>query len=303
MPAKTLVVIEGPTGSGKTDLSVAVAQHFGASIISADSRQLFMGMPIGTAQPSAEQLAAVKHYFIGCYDVAEPYTSGRYEREAMELLGKLFADDDVAVMVGGSGLYIDAVCNGVDSLPQADEELRGALMRRLETDGLETLTEQLRRLDPEYYEKVDRSNYKRVVRALEVCLHTGKTYTELRTGRKKERPFRTLKIGALLPREELYERINRRVDKMMAAGLEDEARRFYPFRDLNALQTVGYREMFDYFDGKITRDEAIELIKRNSRRYAKRQMTWFGRDEEIRWFAPTDTDGVISYIESEQYNK
>lgn len=294
----TLIVILGPTGSGKTDLSIKVARRFCSPIISADSRQFYKGMAIGTAQPMPEQLAAVPHYFIANAQITDEYTAGRYEREALALLEKLFAGTPIVVAVGGSGLYIDALCNGMDSLPKSEPGLRRELTRRLEENGLQDLLIQLRELDPVYYEKVDRTNPKRVMRALEVCLQTGKPYSSLRSGQKAARPFRIIKIGTDMPRDILYDRINRRVDMMVAAGLEDEARTLYTHRRLNSLQTVGYREFFDYFDGTVSRDEAIELIKRNSRRYAKRQMTWFRRDESTVWFDPADTEGVIRHIES-----
>ncbi len=296
MNSKTLVVIAGPTGSGKTDLGIAVAEYFSSPVISADSRQIFRGMAIGTAQPDTDQLARVKHYFVASHDITEPYTSGKYETDALELLSRLFEKHDIVIAVGGSGLYIDALCGGLDAIPKGDPEIRKRLTERLAAEGLEPLTDELRKLDPEYYEKVDRNNPNRVIRALEVCIQTGQPYSSFRTGVTKKRNFDIIKIGTLLDRGELYERINKRVDNMMDAGLEEEARRLYPHRELNALQTVGYRELFEYFDGKISREVAVELIKRNSRRYAKRQMTWFGRDETIRWMNPRDTNGVITFI-------
>ncbi len=303
MSSKRLVVIVGPTGCGKTDLSIRLAQHFGAPILSTDSRQVYRGMAIGTAQPSAEQLEAVEHHFIASRDIDDELNCGRYEVEALEHLEELFLKHDTVVAVGGSGLYIKALCEGMDELPQADEELRQRLISRLETEGVASLSEELRQLDPAYWEEVDRSNPSRVLRALEVCLQTGKPYSEQRTGERRKRPFDIIKIGVTLPREELYERIDRRVDIMMAEGLEAEARALYPHRALNALQTVGYRELFEWFDGRISRDEAVELVKRNSRRYAKRQMTWFRRDGEIRWFAPNHTDEIIRHIESRKFGE
>ncbi len=293
----TLIVIVGPTGSGKTDLSIEVARHFNAPILSADSRQIFKGMPIGTAQPSADQLAAVPHHFIASHNIETPYTCGDYERDALALLEQLFKEHAIVVAVGGSGLYIDALCHGMDALPAADPQLREKLMNRLDHFGLENLLEELKTLDPKYYEQVDRKNPKRVMRALEVCLLTGMPYSSQRSGTKTVRNFNILKIGTLVPREILYERIDRRVDQMLAEGLEAEAWKFYPYRHLNALQTVGYREFFDYFDHKYPREETIRLIKRNSRRYAKRQMTWFGRDDSIQWTEPTDLQSVIAIIE------
>lgn len=298
MNTKRLLVIVGPTGSGKTDLSIRLAQHYGAPILSTDSRQFYRGMPIGTAQPDAEQLQAAEHHFIASHDIKENLNCGEYALQALACLERLFATHDWVVAVGGSGLYVKALCEGMDDLPQADPALRAELSRRLETEGVDALAAELQRLDPLYYEEVDRKNPARVVRALEVCLQTGRPYSAQRSGKRTPRPFGIVKVGIDLPREELYGRIDRRVDRMLADGLEAEARALYPYRSLNALQTVGYREFFDYFDGRTSYDEAVELIKRNSRRYAKRQLTWFRRDAEIRWFSPWDDAAIIAYVDS-----
>lgn len=277
-------------------MAVEIAKHFGAPIISTDSRQVFRNMAIGTAQPTKEELAAVKHYFIADREVEDDFNCGRYEVEALALLDKLFAEYKYVVAVGGSGLYIQALCSGMDALPEADEALREELKQRLSNEGVESLFAELQRLDPAYAEVVDRCNPARVMRALEVCISSGKPYSEQRSGTIAERPFNIIKIATDMPRDILYERINRRVDIMVEEGLIEEVRNLYPKRELNALQTVGYRELFDHFDGKCSMEEAIELIKRNSRRYAKRQMTWFRRDAEFTWFSPSDFDAIIEHI-------
>ena len=294
-----LIVVVGPTGAGKTDLSIRVARHYGAPVLSTDSRQVYRGLPIGTAQPTEEQLQAVEHHFIASRDVTQEFNCGAFETEALRLLERLFRQHRQVLAVGGSGLYVRALCEGMDDLPQADGALRGELMRRLEAEGVEAAAERLRTLDPRYYETVDRHNPARVLRALEVCLRTGRPYSEQRTGEPKARPFEIVKVGVTLPREELYDRIDRRVDAMMAAGLEEEARRMLPYRHCNALRTVGYKELFDCFDGTISRDEAVRLIKRNSRRYAKRQLTWFRRDPAIRWFSPFEAEAVIAWLDGQ----
>ena len=294
----TLIVVVGPTGSGKSALAVELAKHYGAPVISTDSRQVYRGLRIGTAQPTADELAAAKHYFIADREVEDNFNCGRYETEALALLEELFKTNRYVVAVGGSGLYVKALCEGMDSLPEADDEVRQMLKSRLESEGIGSLVEELRRLDPKYAEEVDLCNPARVMRALEVCLTTGKPYSEQRSCTVAERWFNIVKIGTDMPRDVLYERIDRRVDMMVEEGLVEEARAMYPKRELNSLQTVGYREMFDYFDGTITLAEAIELVKRNSRRYAKRQLTWFRRDEEIGWFVPTELDKIVEFIDS-----
>jgi len=294
MNNKRLIVVVGPTGCGKTDTGIRLARHFGAPVLSTDSRQMYRGMAIGTAQPSEEQLQTVRHYFIASHDITENLSCGVYEVQALALLDELFRRHDYVIAVGGSGLYVRALCEGMDDLPETDRALRAALSSRMAREGAAALAEELRRLDPDYYRIVDRNNPARVLRALEVCLQTGRPYSTFRTGVHRKRDFGIVKIGIDMDRERLYERIDRRVDHMIAEGLEAEARALYPHRALNALQTVGYKELFDYFDGKTTFEEAVELIKRNSRRYAKRQLTWFRRDPEIRWYAPDRVDDMIS---------
>ena len=298
MSTKRLVVIVGPTGCGKTDLSIRLARYYCAPIISTDSRQFYRGLAIGTAQPTAEELAQAEHHFIASHALTDEINCGRYEVMALERLEQLFAEHDTVIAVGGSGLYVKALCEGMDDLPEADEALRAELMQQLETEGLASLCAELERLDPVYYAEVDRQNPARVLRAVEVCRQTGKPYSSLRTGSRRERPFRIVKIGVDLPREELYGRIDRRVELMMEAGLEAEARAVYPYRRLNSLQTVGYKELFAHFDGAISHEEAVALIQRNSRRYAKRQLTWFRRDEAVHWFRPDEDEAIIRQVES-----
>lgn len=298
MSTKRLVVIVGPTGCGKTALSIRLAEHFAAPILSTDSRQFYRGLAIGTAQPTTEELSRAEHHFIADREITDEVNCGRYEVMALERLETLFQQHDTIIAVGGSGLYVRALCEGMDDLPEADEALRETLTQRLKTEGLAVLCEELARLDPAYHAEVDRSNPARVMRALEVCLQTGVPYSALRTGTRHKRPFQIIKIGIDLPREVLYGRIDRRVELMIEEGLEQEARNVYPHRALNALQTVGYKELFAYFDGDCTREEAIALIQRNSRRYAKRQLTWFRRDEEVVWFSPDEDEKMIRHIES-----
>ena len=298
MSTKRLVVIVGPTGCGKTDLSIRLARYFCAPIISTDSRQFYRGLAIGTAQPTADELAQAEHHFIASHALTDEINCGRYEVMALERLEQLFAEHDTVIAVGGSGLYVKALCEGMDDLPEANEALRAELMQQLETEGLASLCAELERLDPVYYAEVDRQNPARVLRAVEVCRQTGKPYSSLRTGSRRERPFRIVKIGVTLPREELYGRIDRRVELMMEAGLKAEARAVYPYRRLNSLQTVGYKELFAHFDGAISLEEAVALIQRNSRRYAKRQLTWFRRDKAVHWFRPDEIKRIIQQVES-----
>lgn len=293
---RVLVVILGPTGSGKTAVSIALAKWLNAPIISTDSRQIFRGMSIGTAQPSAEELAEAEHHFIAEIDPSDSFTAGEYEKRALERLEELFVRSRTVIAVGGSGLYIDALCRGLDALPTADEQVREQLRKQLETEGLEALVEELQRLDPDYYHTVDKRNPARVMRALEVCRTSHRPYSQQRSGQHAERNFTIVKIGIDSQREELYQRIDERVEAMMAAGLEQEARALYPQRHLNALQTVGYRELFDFFDGKTDLNTAVDLIKRNTRRYAKRQMTWWRRDAEIVWFDRKNIDSMENFI-------
>lgn len=274
---KELHVIVGPTAVGKTDYSIELAKEFGSPIISCDSRQIFREMKIGTAPPSPEQLAAVKHYFIFSHSVSQYYTAGKYELEALEVINELFKSHDRLVVVGGSGLYVDALCYGLDDFPPADIEFRNQLMERLEKEGIESLRMELKQLDPESYYSMDIANRQRVVRALEVTLMTGKKFSSFKTNQVKKRPFKINKTVLSMPREELYDRINRRVDMMFDAGLVAEVESLRQYRDMPALQTVGYKEIFEYFDGKHTLETARELIKRNSRRYAKKQISYFKR--------------------------
>lgn len=285
-----LVVLIGPTGVGKTELSIRLAEYLQSPIISSDSRQLYKDLPIGTAAPSPEDLSRVKHYFIGNLGLADYYNASQFEEDVMALLGNLFKDHDRILMTGGSMMYIDAVCKGIDEIPTIDETLRNDLKKRWEEEGLDSIRAQLKILDPVFYNQVDLKNHKRVIHALEVCLMTGKPYSSLRTKQVKQRPFNIIKIGLKREREELYERINRRVDQMMELGLLDEARKVYPYRHLNSLNTVGYKELFKYLDGEWTLDFAIEKIKQNSRIYSRKQMTWFKKDKDIQWFHPDEID-------------
>ena len=293
---KTLIVITGPTAVGKTALCLDVAKHFHIPIINADSRQIFRELKIGTAPPTEAQMQQVHHDFVGILGLDDYYSASLFEQQVLELLGRQFLSSDYALMAGGSMMYIDAVCDGIDDIPTIDDQTRTMMKQRLADEGLESLCEELRQRDPEYYEIVDRQNPRRVVHALEICLMTGKTYTSFRKREKRQRPFNIIKIGLNRPREELYERINRRVDQMMADGLLEEAKALYPKRHLNALNTVGYKELFDYIDGRWPLEEAVERIKGNTRRYARKQLTWFKKDESIRWFHPDETETIIKYI-------
>ncbi|MBO7458475.1 MAG: tRNA (adenosine(37)-N6)-dimethylallyltransferase MiaA [Paludibacteraceae bacterium] len=295
---KTLLLIVGPTGVGKTELSLRVAEHYQCPILSCDSRQVFRNIPIGTAAPTEEEQKRVKHYFIGTRELEDDYNAGQYERDAMELLEQLFQTHETIVMTGGSMLYADAVCNGLDDLPSVPSHIRASVRTEYERKGLEWLQSEVQRLDPNYWEEVDRNNPARLAHCVELSLTTGKPYSSLRTKTVKERPFRIIKVGLERPREELYARIDERVEQMIASGLIEEAKAVYGKRHLTSLQTVGYKELFDYFDGKYDLSRAIELIQQNTRHYAKRQLTWFRRDKAIHWLnANDDYEKNISIID------
>jgi tRNA dimethylallyltransferase len=294
MATPTLIVLLGPTGVGKTDRSIALAQQLGTEIVSGDSRQIYREMHIGTAPPTPAQLAAVPHHFVLSHSIHEPYTAGKYEMEALSLLEKLFARHETVLMVGGSGLYIDALCHGIDAFPEADPALRAALTAQYAQDGLEPLRHQLKLLDRESYLALDMRNPRRIIRALEVTLATGKPYSSFKKARRLPRPFRIVKIGLQRPRTALYARINRRVVQMMDAGWLDEARRLYPFRQLAALNTVGYKELFDHLDGKAGLDATIALIQQHTRQYAKKQSSYWGRYNDIRWIDVEEQEKVVS---------
>lgn len=295
----TLIILLGPTGVGKTELSLRIAEWLGSPIISADSRQLYRDLPIGTAAPTAEQLARVRHYMVGTLALTDYYSASRFESDVLSLLPILYMECPQVVMTGGSMMYIDAVTKGIDDIPTVRADIREAVWKAYEEQGLAPLLEELRQSDPQHYEEVDRNNYKRVIHAVEICRQTGRPYSSFRTKSRKERPFRMVQIGLTREREELCDRINRRVDQMMAEGLLDEARRVYPFRHLNSLNTVGYKELFKYFDGEWTLDFAVEKIKRNSRVYARKQMTWFKRDAEITWFHPEQEEAIRAFIQQQ----
>jgi len=285
---KTLVVILGPTGVGKTDRTIAIAEHLHVPVINADSRQMFREIPICSAAPTATQLQRVKHHFVGNLSIHDSYSAAQYEEDVIQLLSQHFRHNDYALMSGGSMMYIDAVCKGLDDIPTVDNATRQVYKQRLDEEGLDPLLEELKRLDPLHYSIVDRNNPRRVIHALEICHMTGKPYSSFRKGKAKNRPFSIVKIGLNRPREEMYTRINQRVMQMVDDGLIEEARQVYPYRDLNSLNTVGLKEMFQYFDGNISLDEAIRQIQSNTRRYMRKQITWFNHDETIRWYHPND---------------
>lgn len=292
----SLITLLGPTGVGKTELSLKVAERLGSPIISSDSRQLYRDLPIGTAAPTPEQQARVKHYFVGTLRLTDYYSASQFETDVLALLTQLHATVPNVVMSGGSMMYIDAVCKGIDDIPTVTPEIREAIYQQFAQEGLAPILEELKAADPKHYEEVDRQNYKRVIHAVEICRMTGKPYSSFRTHTIKSRPFRIIKIGLTRDREELYDRINRRVDQMMEEGLLEEARRVYPYRALNALNTVGYKELFNYLSGEWTLDVAIEKIKRNSRVYARKQMTWFKHDPAIQWFHPDEEAALFQYL-------
>jgi tRNA dimethylallyltransferase len=300
---KTLLVILGPTGVGKTNISLRLAEHFECPIVSSDSRQFYRELKIGTAAPTDEQLSRVKHYFIGSHSIFDEYNAGQYEQDAIQLLDELFLVHDVVMLVGGSMMYIDAVCNGMDNIPTVDAETRTFWQQQFAANGLEFIQNELKRLDPKHFEEVDQLNPKRILHALEICSMTGKPYSDLRTGERKQRNFNILKVGLNRPRPELYDRINTRVDEMMNEGLLHEAEQFFQYRHLNTLNTVGYKELYEYMDGNWTLDFAVNMIKQDSRRYAKRQLTWFNRDKEIHWFEPSNEDEVIQFVNNKITSK
>jgi tRNA dimethylallyltransferase len=294
---KTLIVIAGPTAIGKTALAITLARHFSTEIISADSRQFFQEISIGTAKPNAAELAAAKHHFIDSHSINTFFSTGDFEKQALEVLGQIFTRHHTAIMVGGSGLYLDAVTRGLDELPDTSMQIREELNALFQKEGLEPIKRKLEAADPEYYARVDQFNPQRMIRGLEFFLSTGKKVSDFLTNSKKERPFNIIKIGLNLERDKLYERINHRVDVMLAGGLLDEVRRVEQYKDLNALKTVGYAELFAYLDGEIAYEAAVEKIKQNTRRFAKRQLTWFRRDNDIRWFEPDQAEAIITYLE------
>lgn len=295
---KYLIVIGGATATGKTSLSIRLAQHFNTEILSCDSRQFYREMTIGTAKPDSEELAAAKHHFIDSLSIEEPYTVGDFEQDALQLLEKLFEKTDILILVGGSGLFIRALCEGLDEFPDVPKSVRDELDNLFKEKGIEVLQNELKECDPEYYNQVDLQNPVRLIRALSICRVSGRPFSEFRKQKKEPRFFEPIYILAEIDRALLYDKINRRVDLMLKNGLLEEARSLYPKKHLNALQTVGYQEFFEHFDGKISQEEAIELVKRNSRRYAKRQMTWFRKNDHWKGFSSSDVEGVIEYVNS-----
>ncbi len=293
-----LIVVEGPTASGKTDIAIELASYFGAQIISADSRQFYKELPIGTAAPTSIQRNKVPHHFVAMLSVADDYNVSRFEHDVLDLLVNKFANAPLVIMVGGSGLYIDAVCNGIDILPDIEDSIRNDAKSNYETRGIKGLQEKLYQLDPVYYQEVDLNNPARLLRAIEVCLQTGEPYSKLRKNKPQTRSFDIIKIGIRVPREILVDRINNRVDEMIKNGWIEEAKSVYPFKDNNSLNTVGYKELFAYFEKRLTFDQAIEKIKTNTRRYAKRQMTWFRKDKEIQWFDHDNLNGMVDFVKT-----
>ncbi|TRX62182.1 tRNA (adenosine(37)-N6)-dimethylallyltransferase MiaA [Fulvivirga sp. M361] len=293
---KYLLTVVGPTAVGKTKLAIALAHHFRSEIISADSRQLYKEMEIGTAKPTAEELACVKHYFINSHSIFTNVSAGKYEKEVLALTERLFLNNNYLIMAGGSGLYVDAVAKGFAEIPHIEPAVRERLNESLEEEGLEKLVEQLMNTDPVYAVEVDKNNPQRVIRALEVFIGTGVPYSQWRKPPVSDRKFEVIKVGLELPRDQLYERINDRMDNMIEEGLFEEAKSLYRYRHINALQTVGYKEIFDYMSGRYDKEECIRLLKRNSRRYAKRQLTWFKKDTNTRWFSPENIPGILDYV-------
>lgn len=290
-----LIVLIGPTGVGKTELSLQLAEYFNTDIVSADSRQLYTDLKIGTAAPTPEQLKRVNHHLVGTLQLTDYYSAAKYEEEALSILNDLFASKETVILTGGSMMYVDAICKGIDDIPTIDAETREMMMQKYQAEGLDNLCAELKLMDPDYYSIVDLKNPKRVIHALEICYMTGNTYTSYRKQEKKERPFNIIKVGLIREREELYQRINQRVDIMMEEGLLNEAKQFAEYKQLNSLNTVGYKEMFNYLDGTWPLDFAIEKVKQNSRIYSRKQMTWFKRDNDITWFHPDQIDEVLKH--------
>lgn len=297
MRMDTLIIVLGPTGVGKSDISIQLAKHYHTEIVSADSRQFFRELTIGTAVPSSDDLNEITHHFIQNKSIHHYYNVSEYETEALQLIHELHKKINPIILTGGSMLYLDTICNGIDDIPTVDPEIRDEVIRWYEENGIEALRQRLQEVDPEYYQIVDQNNPKRMLHAVEVCQMTGKTFTSFRTRTVKERPFRIIKIGINQDRKVLYDRINERVLRMMDLGLLEEARSVYPYRSLNSLNTVGYKELFPYFDGSCTLAEAVDLIQRNTRKYARKQLTWFRRDQQIKWFEPNQIGEIIKYID------